>query len=571
MPELKLCEQRKALLVKSGHLLVLGGPGSGKTTIALVKAATDIARGLLLPAQKILFLSFARATVTRIAQEAEVHIGRDARASVEVNTYHGFAWDFIRSHGYLLTGQRSLRLLPPPEAAGRLAGISKANRPAELQRLLKEEGLLGFDLFAGLAAELLESSPRLCRLIADCYPIIILDEFQDTNLDEWRMISALGKHGTLIALADAEQRIYEFRGADPARIGEFIAAYNPAIFDFGKENNRSNGTDICDFGNDVLSGKNVGKAYRHVTVAKYGFYRGEELLPVKSALLAARTRVAKSNKDWSLAVLVKSRDMMLRVSTYLSSASKLPAIQHDVLIDPEGPALAAVLIGGLLEGATSADIIKDRLLSDVVNHIRGCKGGDINQVDLKLTDALTAFRGGGKLRGSSRTSLIADIAAIADGRMAHNLTGDPERDWLAIRDLVAVSAHDKLLAVVSDARFVRLLNRGTQLRESLSARWRSGGGYATARQIVADALLQEHFSASTRAWTGVNVMTIHKAKGKEFDEVIIFEGGRTARLLRDNATVNDVEQARLALRVAVTRARQRATLLTPSWASSVLL
>jgi DNA helicase-2/ATP-dependent DNA helicase PcrA len=571
MPELTLCEQRKALLATSGHMLVLGGPGSGKTTIALAKAATDIGRDCLLAAQKTLFLSFARATVTRIVQQAEVHIGRDARTRVEVNTYHGFAWDLIRSHGHLLTGQRFLRLLPPPEAASRLAGIGRADRSAELQRLLKEEGLLGFDLFATLTAELLESSSRLCRLIADCYPFIILDEFQDTNLEEWRMISALGKHSTLIALADAEQRIYEFRGADPERIGLFITEFIPTIFDFGKENNRSNGTDICDYGNDVLSGQNVGKLYQHVTVTKYRFYKGEELLPVKAALLAARARVAIRNSEWSLAVLVKSRDMMLRVSTYLGTSSKLPAIQHDVLLDPEGPALAAVLIGGLLEGAASADVLKDRLLSDVISHIRGRKGGDINQVDLKLTDALTAFRSGSKLWGSSRTSLVADVAAIAEGRIALELTGDPERDWLTIRDLVAVSAHDKLLAVVSDARFVRLLNRGTQLRDSLSARWRSDGCYATARQIVADALLQEHFSASTRAWTGVNVMTIHKAKGKEFDEVILFEGGRTGRFLRDNATEKDVEQARLALRVGVTRARQRTTLLTPSWASSTLL
>ena len=66
-------------------------------------------------------------------------------------------------------------------------------------------------------------------------------------------------------------------------------------------------------------------------------------------------------------------------------------------------------------------------------------------------------------------------------------------------------------------------------------------------------------------------MTIHKSKGKEFDEVIVFEGSRTGRLLRENAAPRDLEQARLALRVGVTRARQRTTILTPKWASSALL
>lgn len=84
-------------------------------------------------------------------------------------------------------------------------------------------------------------------------------------------------------------------------------------------------------------------------------------------------------------------------------------------------------------------------------------------------------------------------------------------------------------------------------------------------------MLQEHFSATTRVWSGVNVMTIHKSKGKEFDEVIIFEGPYAGRLLRQNATTRDVEQARLALRVAVTRARKRTVILTPKWVNSPLL
>jgi DNA helicase II / ATP-dependent DNA helicase PcrA len=408
--------------------------------------------------------------------------------------------------------------------------------------------------------------------LADCYPIVILDEFQDTNLDEWRVIAALGQHSSLIALADAEQRIYEFRGADSARIGHFIERFKPRVFDFGKENNRSDGTDIVAFGNDVLTGANVGKDYTHVTVSRYNYYQDEPLSPVKHAALAARQRLHRAGGDgWSLAVLVKSRDMMLKVSGYLGTAGRLPEIPHDVLIDPEGPALAAVLIGGLLEGAAHPDDLKARLLGDVIDHIRGRNGGDISQADLKLAGALSAHQGGGPIRGSTRTALMADIEVIATGRMGLVLTGDPEADWLAARRLIDAAGHDKLKLVADDARFIRLLNRGSQLRENLIAQWRAGGSYAGAREIVSGALLQEHFSASTRVWTGVNVMTIHKSKGKEFDEVIVLEGSRAGRLLRDNANARDLEQARLALRVAVTRARKRTTVLTPSWASSALL
>lgn len=571
MPELKICEKRKNLLGTKGHLLVLGGPGSGKTTIALAKAAAEIADGALATGQKILFLSFARATVSRVAQESKLRVPREHRTKLDINTYHGFAWDFIRCHGYLLASRRILRLLAPPDAAGHLAGIPKADRPAELRRLLADDGLLGFDLFAGFAADLLEKSPRLCGMLADSYPLIILDEFQDTNPDEWRMISSLGMRSRLIALGDADQRIYEFRGADPARIGEFVEKFAPRIFDFGKENNRSDGTDIVTFGNDVLTGANIGRTYMNVMVSQYN-YRDEPLSPVKHVALAARQRLhGRGGDGWSLAILVKSRDMMLKVSSYLNSAGRLPEITHDVLIDPEGPALAAVLIGGLLQGAKNVDDIKRTLLEDVINHIRGRNGGDINQNDLKLTGALANYQLGGPLRGSIRTNLIADITAIADDRMRLTLTGDPEADWLTVRRLIDTAGHEKLKSIAEDARFIRLLNRGTQLRENLSERWRVTGSYSRVREIIAGALLQEHFSASTRVWTGVNVMTVHKSKGKEFDEVIVFEGSRTGRLLRDNPNTRDLEQARLALRVAVTRARSRTTVLTPSWATSALL
>ena len=88
------------------------------------------------------------------------------------------------------------------------------------------------------------------------------------------MIQALGQRSRLIALADADQRIYEFRGADPKRIGEFSTGYSPTQFDFGTENKRSAGTDIVIFGDDLLMGANKTKTYKEVTQVRYGFYGG---------------------------------------------------------------------------------------------------------------------------------------------------------------------------------------------------------------------------------------------------------------------------------------------------------
>src|SRR3546814_8536413 len=67
---MQLTEKQLEILAAKGHLLVTGGPGSGKTTVAILKAA-QIAERDLRPGQKILFLSFARATVSRIFDAIE--------------------------------------------------------------------------------------------------------------------------------------------------------------------------------------------------------------------------------------------------------------------------------------------------------------------------------------------------------------------------------------------------------------------------------------------------------------------------------------------------------------------
>lgn len=58
-------------------------------------------------------------------------------------------------------------------------------------------------------------------------------------------------------------------------------------------------------------------------------------------------------------------------------------------------------------------------------------------------------------------------------------------------------------------------------------------------------------------------MTIHKSKGKEFDEVILYEGLYQGRFVREGASRREEAQSRLALRVGITRARRHATIVTP--------
>lgn len=576
----ELSEKKKQLISTKGNLLVLGGPGSGKTTIALLKAKQIIENEGIKRGQTVLFLSFARATVSRVEEQVGLVISNSTKEHLEINTYHGFIWNLLKCHGYLINSSSPIRLLPPPEAASHFASIDNLQaRDQEKHRLFKEEGILHFDLFAKTGAELLSRSNALAEVISNAYPVVILDEFQDTNSDEWEFIRSLGKRSRLIALADPEQRIYEFRGADPARIGEFIVQYHPTQFDFGSENNRSNGTDIIEYGNDLLSGNNKGKNYKNVKVMGYPFRRGHPHLDLKIAVLKARKKlIERGLENWSIAILVPSKKLMLDVSDYFGETQSfpngktLPKINHEIAIETSGPALAAVLVAGLLEYGSKKLEDPNQFTLHLCEHIRGRNGNESpSKANLQVSSALMEYIHSGKISGTKRKLLVNECRDIVKESCQLYFTGDPGEDWLKVRNLLGKFTSDFVKRVELDAKYLRLLHKGSMLRSSLSNLWRNSGDYSGAIESVRNALLQEHFSTSTKVWRGIHVMTIHKSKGKEFDEVLVYEGRYQGKIIQKDANKKEVDQARLNLRVAITRARLNATIITPDNDVCILL
>jgi len=565
-------------LASEGHALVLGGPGSGKTTGALIKANQEILGGDWKPFQQALFLSFARSTVARVAEAAGEIIEKKARKQVELTTYHSFAWRLIRSHGYLLQSEPPIRLIPPHDAAARLAEATRnlsgdaaeQQKESESRRLLTEEGLLVFDYFAELAADLLERSDQLRRIVSRRFPLIFLDEFQDTNEHEYRLVQCLAQESRIIALADPEQRIYEFRGADPKRIGEFIKEFEPETFDFAERNHRSNGTDILKFANDLLKGTTPENKYNDVHVKYYPTRRADEQhLRMKAAVIKAKNRVQEAGENWSVGVLVPTKRMMLAVSDFLLAEQRYNSrrfypIQHEVGVDAEGPSLAGVAIGRLLGCSEETCEEAARLLLEILcGHIVGRKGGrGASQAESKLIDGLRSYLEEGRVRGAKRQRIVTDCTRIVEEVTATKFEGDPYADWIKVRDILEESESDELRMIAWDAKYLKFLRKGAQLRMTLAGLWKANGTYTGATEAVQNAFVQEHFVARSQEPRGVNVMTIHKSKGKEFDEVVIYEGLHADRIVRQPDQEKVVAQARLSLRVAVSRARKRVTILT---------
>ncbi|KHM94962.1 UvrD/REP helicase [Xanthomonas vesicatoria] len=537
-----------------------GGAGSGKTTIALAKACEDLTAGRLGRTGKALFVSFARATVSRVAEQATASLPRDQLARIEINTYHGFAWSILRSHAYLLGTRPGVSLLLPAQERSRLAGVLEDNRARELRRLFEEEGLVAFDLFPILLAELLDLLPVVARAIGDAYPVIFLDEFQDTNAEEWAMIARLGRHSTLIALGDPKQRIYDFKGADPRRFDDFIEAFEPTTFDFQSENNRSAGTDITLFADALVSGNYRAEPYVGVSVVRYG---GQSLHPLKQRVLRSAGRYRR-RPEWSIAVLVPTNKLAVSVFDYMRrEANGLPSYPVDIAVSMEGPMLAGMIIALLLEPKVSnqslgADVLDAMALLETGRKERASATAIETARKLRGRAARVRQRGEasyGQAVGAGVRQLVADVEAL-------ELSGDPFSDWLSIRNLMTSNARPEIQAVATEARHMRLLRRGTQIETRLAEAWRVHGSYLNARELLRAALVEDQFAASSRTQQGVIVMTIHKAKGKEFDEVVVFEDLYN-RYLRNHGADSE-RSARFNLHVAATRARSAVAIMTPS-------
>ncbi|ABC92969.1 hypothetical protein CO674_34975 [Rhizobium hidalgonense] len=120
------------------------------------------------------------------------------------------------------------------------------------------------------------------------------------------------------------------RHAHPRRFDEFIAAFNPTPFDFAGENNRSPGTAIAQFANDIIAGEYTAAAYAGVSVSRY---RGRSLRPLKQEILRAVARLRR-NPDWSLAVLVPANVLAVSVLNETSCRPSAPCSSKLSAISP---------------------------------------------------------------------------------------------------------------------------------------------------------------------------------------------------------------------------------------------
>ena len=270
-------DQRAVADHRDGPLLVLAGPGTGKTT-TLVEAVVDrVTRDGLSPAQ-VLVLTFSRRAADELRERITSRLGRTVAAPAAY-TFHAWCYGVVRAYDSvpaepprLLSGaERDVRV--HELLKGNSEGIGKTRWPERLAPALRlrgfarevadlldrarERGLTSDDLrrlglehdrpawsaagdfldeylqvlasrgeldYAGLVAgaRAVLEDPELGPEVAARYAVVLVDEYQDTDPAQERLLQLLAGGGReLVVVGDPDQSIYAFRGADVRNILDF--------------------------------------------------------------------------------------------------------------------------------------------------------------------------------------------------------------------------------------------------------------------------------------------------------------------------------------------------------------
>jgi ATP-dependent DNA helicase UvrD/PcrA len=216
-----------------GPLLILAGPGTGKTRTLTRRIAVVVERGGT--PEACLALTFTRRAAVEMRERLAVLLPAQA-GRLMITTFHGLGLTILREHAGragldpdFAVADEKTRLAVAAEEAGSMAAGRRllaevARDPGaagKFARLLASRDLVDFDGLITLPLAILRQDPALAATLAARWQSISVDEYQDTDAAQYALLRLLAGDGSgLAVIGDPDQAIYGFRGAD---VGFFLS------------------------------------------------------------------------------------------------------------------------------------------------------------------------------------------------------------------------------------------------------------------------------------------------------------------------------------------------------------
>jgi DNA helicase-2/ATP-dependent DNA helicase PcrA len=261
-------DQRRAAEIVEGPVLILAGPGAGKTRTLTHRIAHLISeRGIA--AANCLAVTFTRRAAAEMRERLTTLLGARA-ADIAIHTFHSLGLAILRAHPEA-AGLNDFRIASEDERIAALAeamevsehkaetllrAISRAKRTDEASaeiaaaldayaRALRSRNWIDFDDLVSLALRALSDHPEIAAQYREKFRFISVDEFQDIDEPQYRLIVQLAPpDANLCAIGDPDQAIYGFRGADASCFARLRGDYAPTEVRL-QRNYRSSGTIVA--------------------------------------------------------------------------------------------------------------------------------------------------------------------------------------------------------------------------------------------------------------------------------------------------------------------------------------
>src|SRR3989344_5676941 len=509
--------QKEAALHQNGPLLIVAGAGAGKTRVITHRILNLMKNGVL--PEKILAITFTNKAAGEMKRRILSMMGDNSSFNLPVyqtqkpfmSTFHSLCVHILRHSGSAIGIPKSFTI------------FDHADSKSALREAIELRGLY-----------------------QNAWTHIHIDEYQDTNAIQYKLVRILsGVYGNVCAVGDVDQCIYGFRGASVKNLLNFEKDFKESKVVFLEENYRSTAS-ILEAANQIIS-KNVirvPKILRPTIASKeplaiYAAYDEEDEAQFISG--KCRTLIKAGIRPEEIAVLFRAN--------YQSRVLESHFLQNEIPYQ---------LLG------TKFFEIKE--VKDLLSFIRTALNPDSRPDFKRAANAVP--------RGIGKTTVLKIFA----GREG-DLTGAAKIKVAEFRKILAdikkLSEKNKCSEVVKFALNASglqnaLKNDGVEGQErlenahelvSLAAKYDTLDAPAGIDQFLTDAALTSDQDDLDRKNNGEKLMTIHAAKGLEFDYVFIcgLEEGLFPheKMGRDELSKEESEEERRLMYVAITRARKK--------------